>query len=212
MKKLLLLLLLFTPFISHADVPLSNTGANVSTYVFHLYYSKGALAVDRDAKYPYDILTESFVQGDTGSAIFTGKIVDPSGAVLGVFLFNPFQSLGTKTSGRFSVKGPYYANAKSVDFYKDDTKLLAIDLSGSSFCNDDTVCNKEVGEDYLNCSNDCPRPASLPATSLSPATSQQATPAPATKTNVVINILALIGGIILLIVAIVLFRRNKRVK
>lgn len=119
-------------------------------YLFHLYYENGTLVVDRDAENPYELLSDIFEQPFTGASPYSGKVVSAKGQQLATFKFD------VAAPGKVSAKGPYYANADHVDFISPaGAKLLTVSVAASSFCNDDAVCNKEVGENDRNCPNDC---------------------------------------------------------
>lgn len=146
----------------------SDTGYNDNgwwVYIFHLYYDNGQLSADRDFKFKYDLIAEPFTPQvlETASP-FRGVVVDFKNEAKATFQFNP-----ELVKGKISVKGPYSADAAKVDFYNDENQLLlTLDVSGSSVCNDDGICNSDVGENYDNCPNDCPRPTPSPSPTVTP--------------------------------------------
>lgn len=185
------------PLESDADVV--STSENF-VYLFHLYYDNGQLFADRDVKFKYDIIAEPYVTPILKTANpYYGQVLNFKNAVLATFKFD--QSI---VKGRVSVKGPYFADASSVNFYNDSNGLLlTIDVSGSSFCNDDEVCNSDVGENSDNCSNDCKlKPPPIASTTPIPNAGY-----PARKILLVI-LAVVIGGFVVL--AIWLIIKKKR--
>lgn len=144
--------------------------SNNFVYNFHLYYDNGQLLADRDFEFEYDLTAEEYVPEivSAGSS-YRGEIVNILGRVAATFYFDPKQGNPKFTKGKTSIKGPYFADASEVNFYSNKNQLLlTLDLSGSSFCNDDGTCNSDVGENYQNCPNDCPRPSPSPTSAISP--------------------------------------------
>lgn len=127
------------------------------SYVFHLYYDSGQLFANRDLKYKYDVLPETFIP-ETFSTQFPykGEIVNLKGEVANTFQFDPRRSNPQFLKGTLSVKAPYVPDGQKAVFYNSQGQsLLSIFVSDSSFCNDDGVCNSDVGEDRKTCPNDC---------------------------------------------------------
>jgi len=155
------------PSYSQAD---KTTDAYPFVYLFHLYYDNGKLFADRDFEFKYDLIAEEFVpETITTDSPYKGEIVSIKGSVLATFSFDPKRGNASFKVGKISVKGPYFADAAKVNFYDNRNQLLlTIDVKESSFCNDDGICDKDVGENYKNCPNDCKE--LLP--SLSPSISQ----------------------------------------
>lgn len=133
-------------------------------YRFHLYYDSGQLFANRDFEFKYDVIPDDFTPETVSAASsFRGEIVSGKGEILSSFRFDPKKGNPTFAKGAIAVDGPYFANAAKVNFYNVANQLLlTLDVSGSSFCNDDGVCNKDVGENYQNCPNDCKRPSPAP--------------------------------------------------
>ncbi|MEK7151230.1 MAG: hypothetical protein AAB784_00750 [Patescibacteria group bacterium] len=124
-------------------------------YLFHLYYDNGQLFADRDFEFKYDLIAEPFEQsGAITATSYKGEVISVSNNLLSSFQFDP-----TVTKGKISVKGPYFANAAKVNFYNDKNELLlTLLVSESSVCNEDKICNSDIGEDYNNCPSDCEPP------------------------------------------------------
>ena len=167
-------------------------------YLFHLYYDNGRLLADKDFEFKYDLIADQFVQPqlDTDKP-FKGEVIGISGSIIGNFKFNP-----PVAKGKVSVKGPHFSNASKVNFYNDkDELLLTVEVSESSVCNEDGVCNSETGEDDQNCSSDC---KITPTTTITP----KPQPSLLGKIFSLTNLLGLIVAAIL----IFLFRWLKRKK
>ena len=136
-------------------------------YLFHLYYDNGRLFADKDFEFKYDLVADQFVQPQLDiNEPFRGEVVSVSDSVIGNFKFDP-----RITGGKISVKGPHFSNAGKVNFYNDkDELLLTIQVSESSVCNEDGICNTDTGESSQNCSYDCkttPTPTITPEPQLS---------------------------------------------
>lgn len=172
------------------------------SYRFHLYYDNGQLFADRDFEFKYDLVAEEFAPETlTTQAPYTGEIVNVRNEIKATFQFDPKQGNSKFVKGKISIKGPYFANAAKVNFYNDKNQLLlTLDLSGSSFCNDDGTCNSDVGENYQNCPNDCPRPSPSPA---------YQPPAPSVWQNMLIPILVAVAIIIAVLVVWVIIKRKR---
>lgn len=138
-------------FVLADDDPGQQFVSNQFIYVFRLYYENNQLIADRTAQFKYDIVAEPYEAASIDTITpYYGEIVNFQGSILGKFQFNPI------VKGRLSVKGPYFADASKANFYNDQGQLLfTIDVSGSSFCNNDGVCDSDAGEDMDNCSTDC---------------------------------------------------------
>ncbi|MBI2065442.1 MAG: hypothetical protein HYT62_05360 [Candidatus Yanofskybacteria bacterium] len=121
-------------------------------YLFHLYYDNGRLLADKDFEFKYDLIADQFVQPQLNTAKpFRGEVVSISGSIIGNFKFDP-----PVAKGKISVKGPHFSNAGKVNFYNDkDELLLIIQVSESSVCNEDKICNADTGESNQNCPSDC---------------------------------------------------------
>ncbi len=169
MKKIFLYLFLIFTF---------GTGFNASAispslgsvYLFHLYYDNGQLFADRDVQYKYDILSEVFVPETLNTQFpYKGEVVNLKGEVAKTFQFDPRQGNPNFLKGTLSVKAPYIPDAQKVNFLDGQGKqLLSIFVSESSFCNDDGVCNADVGEDSKTCPSDCKTVTPVPTTSTEP--------------------------------------------
>ncbi len=154
MKKILitiLILISLLPIFSLADAYEDNQ----YHYSFYLYYDNGSLKTDQDYKYAYDVLPGASV--DMNSDIvssFVGNIYNILGEKSYSISFNPESIAGKE--GKVEVQAPYIADATKIEFINSNgQKVLEINVSASSFCNDDKVCDAEVGENYINCPYDC---------------------------------------------------------
>lgn len=159
-QKKLQFLLVTVYILSFVVMPVfadTQDNTEVFSYLFHLYYDNGQFFVDRDFQFKYDLVAESYtpeVISETNS--YRGEVVSIRNDILAVFNFNLQQGDPDFNEGKVSIKGPYFADAKEVRFYNDARQLLlTVDVSGSSFCDDDNVCDEDVGENPANCPNDC---------------------------------------------------------
>lgn len=170
MKKVIILFLLsFLVGISvQADVVDNRV---LFTYLFRLYYDNGQLFADRDFQFKYDIIAEEFVPETINTGFpYKGEVVNLSNKVAATFLFDPRQGNPKFLKGKISVKAPYFPDGQKVNFYDGQgNQLLSIFVSESSFCNDDGVCNPDVGEDSKTCPSDCKIATPVPTTSAGPS-------------------------------------------
>lgn len=172
------------------------------SYRFHLYYDNSQLLADRDFEFKYDLVAEQFVpEALTTLVPYKGEIVNVQNETEATFQFDPKQGNSKFTKGKISIKGPYFADAAKANFYNDKNQLLlTLDIGGSSFCNDNGTCNSDVGENYQNCPNDCPRP--------SPSPTYQS-PAPSVWQNMLIPIIVAVVVIIAVLVVWVIIKRKR---
>ncbi len=139
-----------------------------SVYLFHLYYENDQLVADRDFQFKYDIIPEKFVPETlTTQFPFRGEVINLMGEVAETFQFDPRRGNPKFLKGKISVKAPYFPDGQKVNFYDGQgSQLMSVFVSESSFCNDDGVCNSDVGEDNKTCPSDCktatPTPISEP--------------------------------------------------
>lgn len=125
--------------------------SEVYTYAYHLYFdNQNRLVADRDFNPPFDLIAQEFSPVPAGENPYRGEILSVHGQLLYGFLFEV-------RPGKNSVLAPYFPNARTADFYDPDgQKILSIDLAPSgSLCNENGICDKETGEDALNCPADC---------------------------------------------------------
>ncbi len=127
------------------------------SYAFHLYYDQGRLTVDRTAAYPYDVIGQPYVRRPVSLGALSGAILDVQGRTVAQFSFDLVQGANT-------VFAPYRADAAQARFSDAQHQtLLSVDISGSSFCNDNGACEPETGEDVANCPRDCVGVPAAPA-------------------------------------------------
>lgn len=153
---------IFTLVILAVFLPLAFASANydddIWSYVFHLQYKEGVLGVNDSEKDPYTSIPQLFTAtNDPATTDFSGTIVSGKGKELAKFGFNkPTSIVVSLGKSIIDVNAPYFANADHVTFFdKKGKRLFDISVRGSSFCNDNNICNANVGENSLNCPNDC---------------------------------------------------------
>lgn len=168
------------------------------TYVFHLYYDGNNLFADRDVKFKYDIIAEPFeMPALRTDDPYRGDIVNFRNSILASFGFD-----ASLVKGRLLVKGPYFADAAKVNFYNDsDQLLLTLNVSESSFCNDNGVCESDSGEDFSNCSIDC---------KLKPPPSVTPIPTGVVSNNLLIIIIPVVIAVAVLVGWLIIKKRRSR--
>jgi hypothetical protein len=208
-KKVLIILSIFgvavaLHFSATADVVDSTAARDTSIYRFHLFYDSGQLYANRDFKFKYDVIPNVFVaENITTSKPFSAEITGVKNQILATFKFDPQKGKSNFVKGAINVDGPYFADAAEVNFYNaQNQKLLTLDVSGSSFCNDDGICDSDVGENYQNCPNDCPRPTPSPSPTYQP-------PAPSVWQNMLIPVLVAAVIVIVVLVIWVIIKRRR---
>ena len=142
-----------------------------SVYLFHLYYDNSQLFADRDVQFKYDILSEVFVSETINTQFpYKGEVISLRGEIVQTFQFDPRKGDPKFLKGKIFVKAPYFADGQKVNFYDGQgNQLLSIFVSDSSFCNDDGVCNADVGEDFKTCPLDCKVATPVPTVSTEPS-------------------------------------------
>ena len=138
-----------------------------SSYLFFLYYDNGQLFANRDFEFKYDVIPEEFVPETVNTGFpYKGEIININNQIATTFQFDPRRGDPKFLKGAISVKAPYTPDGQKVIFYDNQGKqLLTIFVQDSSFCNDDGVCNADIGEDQQTCPLDC---KSLPVPVASP--------------------------------------------
>lgn len=142
------------------------------SYLFHLYYDNDKLVADRDFEFKYDVIPEVFISEILNTQFpYKGEIINLKGEIAETFQFDPRHGDPKFVKGKISVKAPYVADGQKVNFYDGQgSQLLSIFVSESSFCNDDGVCNADVGEDTATCPNDCKIATPVPTITTTPST------------------------------------------
>ena len=134
-----------------------------SSYLFYLYYDNGQLFANRDFEFKYDVIPEIYIPETINTQFpYKGEVINLKGEVAKTFQFDPRHGDPKFLKGALSVKAPYVADGQKVNFYDSQgNQLISVFVSESSFCNDDGICNPDVGEDTKTCPNDCK--TSIPA-------------------------------------------------
>ncbi|HUO75607.1 MAG TPA: hypothetical protein VMU12_01665 [Candidatus Paceibacterota bacterium] len=138
---ILVLSLFLMPLCAHAD-SLSYDEAWVFHYAISFSYN-GSTTTGSD----YSIIGGDAMLPNPGA--WTIEVDDAAGSALSRTQFEP--SVGAQT-----VEVPYQNRGFSARIVDDrGTTQSIIDLSGSRVCNDDGVCNADLGENTDNCPTDC---------------------------------------------------------
>ena len=166
---LIIFISLLVPFMVFGE-GVADKQVSSSVYLFHLYYDNGQLFADRDVEFKYDIIAETFIPETLNTQFpYKGEVVNLKGEVAETFQFDPRKGNPKFLKGTFSVKAPYVPDGQKVNFYNaQGNQLLSIFVSESSFCNDDGVCNSDVGEDAKTCPSDCKTATPVPTMTTEP--------------------------------------------
>lgn len=207
------------------------------SYDFHLEYKQGVLHAEKVA-YPYTPVPVQYIEAyKTLDADFYGVIWSIKNKEEARFGFMAPTTTDAAGNSGFTVRAPQFADADHVSFYSKANKhLFDISVKDSSFCNDNSVCDENVGENGANCPNDChtitsppielvvattPPPTAIPVVAPNvaptPATQQEAptnvvltTNSPNTKTFFTPGvIIMLVGGLLFVVLGIILLRVRK---
>ena len=193
MRKIyLIIVLLISATIASGDVVESPS----YYYQLHLYYNNGTLVADRDFQYVYDVIPGTYTQTEIQTAYpYIGEVISIGGVKLAEVIIDPGAQLIGKTSGKLTVTLPYFANTKDINIY--DNKrgiLISIPVGETSFCNDDKICDSDIGENYNNCPNDCTSTSLATAT---PSASPTAILEPSKTSPLLSAILYILGGLVI---------------
>lgn len=171
-KKYILTILTISIFFGLPAVAIERVDFATPSYLFHLYYDNGQLVANRDFEFKYDVIPEAFVPEILNTQFpYKGEVINLKGEVAETFQFDPRQGNLNFLKGKISVKAPYIPDGQKVVFYDSQGRsLLSIFVSESSFCNDDGVCNPDVGEDTKTCPNDCKIATPIPTITTTPST------------------------------------------
>lgn len=236
MKKIITLIisLFFVPSLSLAMVD-----SEYWSYQFHLEYTKGVLQVEKGVDYPYSpIPVEYHPEYDPAQADFYGVIINIKNKEDARFGFmTPTTTAVALGKSLVSVWAPKYADADHVSFYSKTNKhLFDISVKDSSFCNDNGICDENIGENGLNCPNDCHTntisttepvvtttpepehvPVVVPSVAPEPSTQEKTSTGTLVTASTPVNktfftpgvIIMLAGGMLLAILGIILLRTRK---
>lgn len=162
LKKILLSAMLFVLIPSAALAFSEDYDPGVWVYNFHFEIKSGVLSSFRGAPLPYEAMpvAEFPAPKSPSDSDYRIDIISGKGVLLGSFGFDdPKTIVAALGASVFDVKVPFFANGgKALIYDRSKKKLIEISLTGSSFCNDNGICDPSVGETYLNCANDCPAP------------------------------------------------------
>lgn len=164
------------------------------SYAFYLYYDNGKLIIDRDAKYPYDIVARETSLNVTESATaFRAEIINFQEKIAQTFFIDPLSESPDFKKGKLVVQTPYVPDGQEVNFYdQSGKKILTIPLGDSAVCNNNAICESSAGESFNNCPTDCK--------AIVPSVAASQTPVPATPTQSGINRGLTIGLSVLVII------------
>lgn len=146
------------------------------SYYLHLYYDNGRLVFNRDAQLKYEVALDTYKPEQAAEATsYVGELVSVSGVKIAKFSFDPTKGDASFKKGVVDVKAPYYDNAKLINIYNNQRLLLlSVDVSGTLACNENKICEENLGENFDNCPNDCkagpsPSLSTTPEVSVAPS-------------------------------------------
>jgi hypothetical protein len=148
MKKFIYLILILTIFIP--------TLANSKSYQISLFYDKNADEIRLDK-----FVSEPLKLVDTEDSITFDERADL--AVDNNFQVNleayqyafPQTLIYPYTEGAFVINIDYFPHVKAINIKSQNGKVLNIDVSKNSTCNQNNICEYEKGEDTNTCIHDC---------------------------------------------------------
>jgi hypothetical protein len=103
----------------------------------------------------YSIVRTIYTPTNVLAKEFLGVVVGPNNKIYHRFDIPLPTGVLTGAKVPFTVLAPYYPSAEKIDVYSGANMLFSIDVSASSICVIDGLCNEEAGEQELNCPNDC---------------------------------------------------------
>lgn len=141
----LFLTLLFVPLIS-----------NAKSYQISLFYDKATneIRLDRFVTEPVQLVeTEDSILFDQRAALpldnnFQVNLEAYQYAFPQILIY-PY------TEGAFVINVDYFPHVKAINIKSQNGKILTIDVSGTSTCNQNFVCEYEKGENTNTCIHDC---------------------------------------------------------
>lgn len=104
-----------------------------------------------------------------------------------------------------SIRLPYFSNADSIFFYHGENTILKISLQKNSICGNN-ICETYLGENYINCPQDCPSGTTITTTTTSIPEITTTTTVPVEKTQRPVYIYLIITGIIIAAIALLLLK------
>lgn len=148
MKKFIYPILLITIFIPSL--------ANTKSYQISLFYDKNAdeIRLDRFVSEPVQLVdTEDTITFDERAELPVNNNFQVN---LEAYQYTFPQTLVYPyTEGAFVINVDYFPHVKAINIKSQNGKVLNIDVSKDSTCNQNFVCEYEKGEDSNTCISDC---------------------------------------------------------
>jgi len=130
--------------------------ANAKSYQISLFYDKSSneIRLDRFIAEPVQLVdTEDSISFDERANLPIDNNFQVS---LEAYQYAFPQTLVYPyTEGAFLINVDYFPHVKSINIKSQNGKVLNIDVSGTSTCNQNFVCEYEKGEDTNTCIADC---------------------------------------------------------
>jgi len=148
MKKLIYTILILTIFIPAL--------ANAKSYQIFLFYDKNVdeIRLDRFVSEPVKLVdTEDIISFDERADL---QVANNFQVNLEAYQYTFPQTLVYPyTEGAFVINVDYFPHVKAINIKSKNGKVLNIDVSRISTCNQNFVCEYEKGEDTNTCIHDC---------------------------------------------------------
>jgi hypothetical protein len=131
--------------------------AHAAVFDIYLYYNAGTGEISLDKKVPIPIV----VNKDKSLSISEYYQQTTSGAFEYVFLDSTGNIVDSKQftvqNGTATLEIPYFSTAVSFGIRKTESEkfLFTSDISSSSTCNNNGICEVEKGENFNTCTPDC---------------------------------------------------------
>jgi hypothetical protein len=197
-RTLLIISLILLPLLLQAAAPLEESDL---IYVFALVYDRGALRIDPEARLPYEIVVERYTpERIVGSGFYQARVMSFTDEELASISFDPQKGSPAFTTGKVSVKVPYFDNAERVLFYRGEEEIFSVAVAETNRCNEDGECTAEI-ETPQNCPTDCS------VSGLSDGSSESGNRSKLLIALLILALLAVVGGGA---VALVRFRNRPR--
>jgi flagellar basal body-associated protein FliL len=142
---IIILLLVLTPAL-----------ANAKSYQIFLFYDKNVdeIRLDRFVSEPVKLVdTEDIISFDERADL---QVANNFQVNLEAYQYTFPQTLVYPyTEGAFVINVDYFPHVKAINIKSQNGKVLNIDVSRTSTCNQNFVCEYEKGEDTNTCIHDC---------------------------------------------------------
>lgn len=134
------------------------------TYRFLLNYDGRRLQIVPQNESRWRMLVKDFQNPNPATHLFYGQVMSFRNEVLSKFHFQ-------LALGENEVEAPHFPNNRLIRFFSSQgALLLELDVQDSASCNENNMCQKDRGENPLNCPYDCNGSKPAPGATTSIAT------------------------------------------